>query len=125
MLDWLERFFCQVIASSAEGKAADYGEQYDCRYQVNENRKRILKNISKLAAYTAITGGAYFLAKGALGLILKQLETKVRSRPKILKEKAEPASVSSPNIITENCQTRSLQPFSILRLLRISRRNWL
>jgi len=110
MLDWLVGFFCQVIASLAEGKASEYSEQYDCRHPVNENQKRILKNISKLAAYTAITGGAYFLARGALGLILKQLETNARLHPKILNEKAEPASVPSPDIIIENSPIRSSTP---------------
>jgi hypothetical protein len=46
---------------------------------VTEEQKRILKNITKLAAYTAMTGGAYFLAKGALSLLLKQLETKTQT----------------------------------------------
>jgi len=40
---------------------------------VTEKQKRILKNIGKVAAYTAFTGGAYVIARGTLSLILKRM----------------------------------------------------
>jgi hypothetical protein len=76
---------------------------------VTEKQKHVLKTISKFAAYTAVTGGAYFLARGALSLLLKQLEMKVERYPKIPNEKAEPASIQSSNII-ENSKIRSATP---------------
>lgn len=105
---------CRVIFLSSDcprsrGQSG-WVRQYDCIHQVNENQKRILKNISKLAAYTAMTGGAYFLARGALSLLLKHLETKVKSHPKVLNEKAEPASIPSPKITIENSSIRSATP---------------
>ncbi len=48
---------------------------------MTEKQKQLLKKISKIAAYTAMTGGAYFLAKGALSLLFKQLETKIETQP--------------------------------------------
>jgi hypothetical protein len=34
------------------------------RREVTEEQKRLLKKIGKVAAYTAVTGGAYVLASG-------------------------------------------------------------
>jgi hypothetical protein len=43
---------------------------------VTEKQKRILKKIGKFAAYTAMTSGAYVLARGTLSLILKRMDPK-------------------------------------------------
>jgi hypothetical protein len=53
---------------------------------MTEKQKRILKNIGKLAAYTAITGGAYILAKGTLSILLKRLEPKDKVKTKTHKK---------------------------------------
>ena len=59
---------------------------------MTEKQKRILKNIGKLAAYTAITGGAYVLARGALSLLLKQMKPKDKAKKaKAPHEKAKAA----------------------------------
>ena len=76
---------------------------------MTEKQKHILKKISKFAAYTAMTGGAYFLARGAISLLLKQLETTVETHPKVPNENTEPASIQFPNII-ENSKIRSAAP---------------
>ena len=47
---------------------------------VTENKKLILKRIGKVAAYTAITGGAYVIARGALSLLLKKIEPKAQAK---------------------------------------------
>jgi hypothetical protein len=47
-----------------------------CLRQMTEKQKRILKKIGKVAAYTALTGGSYILARGALSLLLKRMEPK-------------------------------------------------
>jgi hypothetical protein len=49
---------------------------------VTEKQKRFLKKIGKVAAYTAITGGSYILARGALSLLLKRMEPKNRDNVK-------------------------------------------
>jgi hypothetical protein len=66
---------------------------------VTEKQKQLLKKISKIAAYTAITGGAYFLAKGAISLLFKQLETKIDTQPEFASEKAESPFMQAPDII--------------------------
>ena len=43
---------------------------------MTEKQKRILKTIGKVAAYTALTGSAYVLARGTLSLVLKRMEPK-------------------------------------------------
>lgn len=43
---------------------------------MTEKQKRILKTIGKVAAYTALTGGAYVLARGTLSLVLKRMDPK-------------------------------------------------
>ena len=43
---------------------------------MTEKQKRILRNVGKVAAYTAITGGSYILARGALSLLLRKMEPK-------------------------------------------------
>jgi hypothetical protein len=53
---------------------------------VTEKHKRMLKKIGKVAAYTALTGGSYILARGALSLLLKRMEPK-----NIAKAKTRPA----------------------------------
>lgn len=60
---------------------------------MTEKQKRFLKNIGKAAAYTAITGGSYVLARGALSLLLKRMEPKPESKvtPPALREKAKSA----------------------------------
>jgi hypothetical protein len=63
---------------------------------VTGNQKRILKKIGKFTAYTAMTGGAYFLARGAISLLLKKLEAKVETEPKAPREISEPAAKQSP-----------------------------
>jgi hypothetical protein len=40
---------------------------------MREKHKRVLKRVGKGVLYTAATGGAYFLARGVLNLILKRL----------------------------------------------------
>ncbi len=76
---------------------------------MTEKQKQLLKKISKIAAYTAMTGGAYFLAKGALSLLLKQLETKVETQPKFESEKAGSPFMQTSNII-ETSETRPTTP---------------
>ncbi|MFN8008847.1 MAG: hypothetical protein U0V70_17850 [Terriglobia bacterium] len=72
---------------------------------VTEKHKRILKNITKVAAYTAMTGGAYYLAKGALGLLLKQLETK--SRPGMHARDSDASGTPDPSHdLLKNSKTR-------------------
>lgn len=73
---------------------------------MTENQKHILKKIGKLAVYTAMTGGAYFLAKGALSLVLSLMEEKVETKPKVVDEKEELSARQTPNII-ENSKIRS------------------
>jgi hypothetical protein len=68
-----------------EDVAPPYSAQ---RRLVTEEQKRILKNIGKAVAYTAITGGAYFLARGALSLLLKKMESKDEA-PKVPHRKAQ------------------------------------
>jgi hypothetical protein len=59
---------------------------------VTEKQERSLKNIGKLAADTAITGGAYVLARGALSLLLKQRKPKDKAEEaKAPHEKAKAA----------------------------------
>ena len=76
---------------------------------MTEKQKQLLKKISKIAAYTAMTGGAYFLAKGALSLLFKQLETKIETQPEIANEKAESPFMQTPNIV-EATEIRSANP---------------
>ena len=59
---------------------------------MTEKQKRVLKSIGQLAAYTAITGGAYVLARGALSLLLKQMKPKDKAKEAIAPpEKAKAA----------------------------------
>lgn len=60
---------------------------------MTEKQKRILKKIGKVGAYTALTGGAYVLARGALSLLLKQMKPKDKAKKaKAPHEKAKAAS---------------------------------
>jgi hypothetical protein len=56
---------------------------------MTEKQRRILTNVGKVAAYTAITGGSYILARGALSLLLRRMEPKnqddVRSKGRTAK----------------------------------------
>ena len=61
------------------------------RRQLTEKQKRILKQIGKVAAYTAMTGGAYVLARGTLSLLLKRMERKDTAKAKAPHEKAQSA----------------------------------
>jgi hypothetical protein len=72
---------------------------------VTANQKRILRKIGKLTAYMALTGGAYFLARGALSLFLRKLEAKVETKPKALHEKTE-STVKQPPSEMEKSTTR-------------------
>ena len=60
---------------------------------MTEKQRRILKNVGKLAAYTAITGGSYILARGALNLLLSTMEPsrETTSSAKPPNEKAQSA----------------------------------
>ena len=60
---------------------------------MTEKQRRILKNVGKVAAYTAITGGSYILARGALSLLLRKMDPKQKdnARTKARKEKSQPA----------------------------------
>lgn len=55
---------------------------------MTKKQKSLLKKIGKVAAYTAITGGAYVLARGALSLLLKQIEPKDKAESKTPPESA-------------------------------------
>jgi len=57
---------------------------------VTKNQKRILKKIGKFTVYTAMTGGAYFLARGAISLLLRKLESKKEANLKSQHEKTKP-----------------------------------
>jgi hypothetical protein len=50
---------------------------------MTEKQKRILRNVGKVAAYTAITGGSYILARGALSLLLRRMEPKQQDNASI------------------------------------------
>jgi hypothetical protein len=76
---------------------------------VTGNQKRILKKIGKFTAYTVMTGGAYFLARGAISLLLRKLEAKVETEPKAPREKSEPAVKQSPTEMEEST-TPSVTP---------------
>jgi hypothetical protein len=58
---------------------------------MTEKQRRILKNVGKVAAYTAITGGSYILARGALSLLLRRMEPKRQdnARTKARNEKSQ------------------------------------
>jgi hypothetical protein len=60
---------------------------------MTEKQKRLLKSIGKVAAYTAITGGSYVLARGCLSLLLKRMEPKPSDKaiPQTLQTKAKSA----------------------------------
>lgn len=60
---------------------------------MTEKQRRILRNVGKVAAYTAITGGSYILARGALSLLLRKMEPKNQDnvRSKGRPEKSQPA----------------------------------
>lgn len=60
---------------------------------MTEKQRRILKNIGKVAAYTAITGGSYILARGAMSLLLRGMKPKHRDNAstKARHEKAQSA----------------------------------
>ena len=45
---------------------------------MTEKQTRMLKQIGKVAAYTALTGGSYLLARGALSLLLRKMEPRER-----------------------------------------------
>ena len=76
---------------------------------MNENQKRILKNIGKYTAYAAMTGGAYFLARGALSLILRRLEAKVESEPIARREKSGPAVGQFPGTMEKSSAPPKVQ----------------
>ena len=69
---------------------------------MTENQKRILRKIGKYTAYTVMTGGAYFMARGAISLLLRKLEARVETEPKAPHEKAEPAARRSPSEVEES-----------------------
>ena len=58
---------------------------------MTEKQKSLLKKIGKVAAYTAMTGGAYVLARGTLSLLLKRMEPKDPAKAKAPHEKARSA----------------------------------
>ena len=60
---------------------------------MTEKQRRILRSVGKVAAYTAITGGSYILARGAMSLLLKKMEPKHRddARTKAHNEKPQSA----------------------------------
>jgi hypothetical protein len=60
---------------------------------MTDKQRRILKNVGKVTAYTAITGGSYLLARGALSLLLRRMEPKHQDneRTKTRNEKSQPA----------------------------------
>jgi hypothetical protein len=60
---------------------------------MTEKQRHILKKVGKVAAYTAITGGSYILARGALSLLLRRMEPKQEdnARTKVRNEKSQPA----------------------------------
>ena len=60
---------------------------------MTEKQKRILRKVGKVAAYTAITGGSYILARGALSLLLRRMDPKHQdnARTKARNEKAQSA----------------------------------
>jgi len=60
---------------------------------MTEKQIRILRDVGKVAAYTAITGGSYLLARGALSLLLRKMEPKQQdsARTKSRNEKVQPA----------------------------------
>jgi hypothetical protein len=60
---------------------------------MTEKQRHILKKVGKVAAYTAITGGSYILARGALSLLLRRMEPKQEdnARTKARNEKSQPA----------------------------------
>jgi len=58
--------------------------------QVTDKQKRLLKKIGKVAAYTAITGGSYILARGALSLLLKRWSRKIPQSRKRRTRKRNP-----------------------------------
>jgi len=60
---------------------------------MTEKQRHILKKVGKVAAYTAITGGSYILARGALSLLLRRMEPKQEdnARTKVRDEKSQPA----------------------------------
>lgn len=60
---------------------------------MTDKQKQFLRSIGKVAAYTAITGGSYVIARGALSLLLKRMEPKPESqvRTHALREKAKSA----------------------------------
>ena len=60
---------------------------------MTEKQTRMLKQIGKVAAYTALTGGSYLLARGALSLLLRKMEPRVREKSggDAPAEKAQPA----------------------------------
>ena len=76
---------------------------------MTEKQMQFLKKISKIAAYTAITGGAYFLARGALSLLLKQLETRIETQPKFASGKAKSPFTQTAKII-ETSEIRPTTP---------------
>ncbi len=50
---------------------------------MTEKQRHILKKVGKVAAYTAITGGSYILARGALSLLLRRMEPKHQDNARI------------------------------------------
>ena len=60
---------------------------------MTEKQRRTLKKIGKVAAYTALTGGSYLLARGALSLLLRKMEPREREETgaDTLAEKAQSA----------------------------------
>ena len=76
---------------------------------MTEKQKQLLKKISKIAAYTAMTGGAYFLAKGALSLLFKQLEAKIKKQPEFGNEDAESTFKQTPHTI-DTSERRPVTP---------------
>ncbi len=69
---------------------------------MTENQKRILKRIGKFTVYTAVTGGAYFLARGAIGLLLRKLEAKTEARMGAQHGKIDPPATQAPSQIEES-----------------------
>ena len=67
---------------------------------MTDERKRIFKTIGKVAAYTAITGGSYLLARGVLSLLLRQMDPKDKAKGKTPNESPKDAEQSRAVIVS-------------------------
>ena len=76
---------------------------------MTEEQKDFLKKIGKFAAFTAVTGGAYILAKGAISLLLKKLEAKAEAEQKAHRKKREVPPIQPPTV-EEKPKMRSATP---------------